>query len=163
MKRGISPLISVVLLISFTVVISVLVMSWIRQNIETQQERATEQAAKAQGCLLTEPYIVPASEKGICYDSDTQIRVIVDNQGDTDILTMTVRVLYNDGQADVIDKNITLGGLTPLNREIFTVDLAKGTKNDVSSVEVIPEIAQGVCRDSIDKFTVPKSGIISCA
>ena len=76
---------------------------------------------------------------------------------------MTVRVLYNDGQADVIDKNITLGGLTPLNREIFTVDLAKGTKNDVSSVEVIPEIAQGVCRDSIDKFTVPKSGIISCA
>jgi flagellin-like protein len=51
MKRGISPLIATVLLIGFTVILSILVVTWVSSIVETQTEGTTADVGAQKQCL----------------------------------------------------------------------------------------------------------------
>lgn len=184
-KRGISPLIATVLLISFTIVISVVITAWIRTGLEGQLASGSEKIASATACLSTKVDIPPSANKGICYDSSnltkTRLKVFVDNKGDKEILDVYVRVINDDGSTQTFT-GITLGRdgiseidvptsqprfpLATLNRAVLAYGIAlpagKDVTTEVASVEVTPTVTEGICKEgSMDTFTVSISSPIN--
>ena len=180
-KRGISPLIATVLLITFTIVISVVITAWIRTGLETQLASGSEKIGSATACLSTKVDIPPAANKGVCAATtatdNKNIKILVDNKGDSTIIAATIRIIY-DTEAKTIrvtgttgDGDITNAGfpLATLNRVIIdttllTTKAATATapattalslqSNTIKSVEVIPIITEGTCKEgSMDIFT----------
>ena len=174
-KRGISPLIATVLLISFTIVISVVITAWIRTGLESQLQSGSEKIASATACLSTKVDIPPSANKGVCYDNIppgnlTRLKVFVDNKGDKEIIDVYVRVIYTDGSTQTFT-GITLGRdgisegspkfpLATLNRAVLTYGTFDATS--ISSVEVTPTVTEGICKEgSMDTFTVSISSPIN--
>lgn len=188
-KRGISPLIATVLLISFTIVISVVVTAWIRTGLEGQLTAGSEKIASATACLSTKVDIPPAANKGVCYDpappqsptrNNTQLQILVDNKGDKEILDVYARIIYSDGSTQtftaktvgrdgISESDIAKFPLATLNRAILTygiggISTPPKTYSDITSVEVTPTVTEGVCKEgSMDTFTASiSSQIIAC-
>ncbi len=180
-KRGISPLIATVLLISFTIVISVVITAWIRTGLESQLAVGSEKIATATACLSTKVDIPPSTNKGVCYDSlnttKTRLKVFVDNKGDKEILDVYVRVINDDGSTQtftgitlgrdgISESDITKFPLATLNRAILTYGIelpaGKDVTTEVASVEVTPTVTEGICKEgSMDTFTVSISSPIN--
>ena len=176
-KRGISPLIATVLLISFTIVISVVITAWIRTGLESQLAVGSEKIATATACLSTKVDIPPSANKGVCYDNIppgnlTRLKVFVDNKGDKEIIDVYVRVIYTDGSTQTFT-GITLGRdgisegspkfpLATLNRVVLIYGVPLPGYTNVASVEVTPTVTEGICKEgSMDTFTVSISSPIN--
>jgi len=162
-KKGVSPIISTVLLVAFVIVISVMVLAWIRSGIEAQQERATEQITSATECYLADISIPPASEKGVCKVNDNQIKLVVDNDGKKEILKLTVRILYGQ-EIEVSEEDLTTDPLETFNRKILTRTLSTSGKTaaDITSIEIIPHIIEGTCPDNSERFKPSTTGLLLC-
>lgn len=171
-KRGISPLIATVLLISFTIVISVVITAWIRTGLEGQLAVGSEKIASATACLSTKVDIPPAASKGVCkLTTDTKnIKILVDNKGDSTVIAATVRIIY-DTDAKTIrvtgttgDGDLKIAGfpLATLNRAIIDTTGLTAEASTIKSVEVVPFVTEGVCKEgSMDTFTVSISSPIN--
>lgn len=164
-KRGISPLIATVLLVVFTIVISVVVTGWINANMDKQLKSGSEKIGSATACLSTKIDIPPAANKGVCKVVDLKnIKILVDNKGDSTIIAATVRIIYDTevetirvtGMGDGGDLELSGFPLATLNRVIIdttslTLTLDSST---IKSVEVFPIVTEGMCTEgSMDTFT----------
>lgn len=162
-RRGVSPIIATVLLVAFVIVISVMVLAWIRSGIEAQQEKATEQITSATECYSTEISIPSASDKGVCKINDNQIKIVVDNDGKKEVLKLTVRILYGQ-EAEVFEEDLTTDPLETFNRKIITRTLSTSGKTaaDITSIEIIPHIVEGTCPDNSERFKPSTTGLLTC-
>ncbi len=161
-KKGVSPIISMVLLVAFVIIISVVVMAWIRSGVETQMEKGTEQMETATECYLTKITIPPASQKGACYTGTNAIKIIVDNEGKRDVLGVTTRIIYTDANADVEYEDLSSSILAQHGRAVIPRASLTQIKDNIESVEVIPHITDGSCKGSGDILTVPATGLLAC-
>lgn len=157
-KRGISPIISTVLLIAFTITLFLLVSSWIRGNLIDESLSSTEEKLAGQlDCLSTTVELKSACVDNIASAANVQLNV--DNVGDTSVTGLTIRVLNAD---DVGSVEFTASSpVPPLGRV-----LSKSNGNQVLSaavanptrIEVYPRISSGVCKDNVDFVT----NILAC-
>lgn len=92
--KGISPLIATVLLVAFAVAIGTLIMNWVPDN-----------ASNVGDCADTN-IVVQEIHGGplFCYDMlEGKIRVMIKNEGSTDIQRLKMRVISADFSSEDID------------------------------------------------------------
>ncbi len=86
-KKGISPLIAVVLLVVFTVGVSVIISSWLSQYAKQTTRRAGSGTERAVECAKALVQITGASDSG----------VFVANIGASDVNVTMIKVYYANG------------------------------------------------------------------
>lgn len=151
-KRGVSPLIASVLLIAFTIMLFVLISTWVRKSVvEPGMGEAGEKLGSALECMNTKIEIV-----NICQSSN-KLKIDIDNIGDTTLIGIGVRANGDKGTSALEEIS---GETAPYGR------LSKTSANDYNSygdfskmsVEVYPKTKTGICRDAMDT----KTGIAAC-
>ena len=147
MKRGISPLISAVLLIAFVIALFLVVTNWVQKDVVSESMGTTdEQLAGQLECLNTNIDVT-----GLCLNAAGDLEFNADNTGETDITGLKLRALAADGTA--FSEDIVASG-APLAR-VYTkttgaIDIGTITP---TRVEVYPVIASGLCKDQIEIIT----------
>ena len=152
-KRGISPIISTVLLIAFTITLFLLVSSWIRGNLIDESLSSTEEKLAGQlDCLSTTVELKSACVDNIANAANVQLNV--DNTGDTSITGLTIRVLNADDLSSV--EFTAPSPVPPLGRVLSKSDgnqvLSEAIANP-TRIEVYPKISSGLCKDNVDFVT----------
>ena len=131
MKRGISPLISVVLLIAFTVTLFLIITSWIRGSVvEPVLGESEGKLSKAFSSYDVQVKVNSAS----IVDSNT-VKIRIENTGKKTIDGFKVKVIGTD-DVDIIDIEEPLTVLDVITREV-DFDSSIGA---VLSVEVYPVV-----------------------
>jgi len=148
-KRGISPIISTVLLIAFTITLFLLVSSWIRVNLIDESLSSTEEKLAGQlDCLSTAIELKSACVDNIVNAANVQLNV--DNTGDTSITGLTIRVLNAN---DVSSVEFTASSpVPPLGRVLSKSDGNQALSEPITSpirIEVYPKISSGICKDNL--------------
>ncbi len=130
-KIGISPIISVVLLIAFTVVLFLLVSNWIRGSIVDETTRKSEEKlSKAFSSYDIQVKVRQATK----IDSDT-IKVSVENVGEKTIEGFKVKIVGTNG-VDIVNVEQSISELGVAVKEF---DFNPGI-GSVVSVEVYPVV-----------------------
>ena len=146
-KRGLSPLISAVLLIAFTITLFLLISNWIKISIVDETTSKTEEKLSGQlDCMSTSVDISNVQVKA----DGTKIKLNVDNTGDTNIDGLTIRVLNDAGEVGSIP--YTAGSsVAPLGRVLSKTAEQTITPAVIGTnkVEVYPKISSGVCKDQV--------------
>jgi len=136
-KKGISPLIASILLIVFILVISVLVMNWMRGSVERQMEGGEEQAelvAKCNNAII--------SIDGVDWKDGNIYDIVVSNTGTEGITGEQIIITGSTGiEAASLSVPIDSGE----SKVVTTGALNVGTPE---KVQVIPTIAEGACEAS---------------
>ncbi len=138
-KRGVSPLLSTVLIIAFVVVLAAFIFGWGKGYIEDLTESAGEKTEEKIFCLQSVGFEIST----LCYSSDKgTLKVGVDNRGKKDITGLIFRIKYLDGSADAVLSGTekVKSGTFPIkeaNLEVFEVEYDK-TKN-LKEIEIIPK------------------------
>ncbi len=83
-RKGISPLVAVIMLIAFTLIIAGILAGWATQFAETQSETLTV-------CLNSKIFLT----RGVYNPDDSTLTIFVINQGKTD-LTLTTTLTYSN-------------------------------------------------------------------
>ena len=145
-KRGISPLIASVLMIAFAVILFLIISSWVQRSVVDEAlDKGEEQVANALDCINTRINIVSA-----CAEADnTGVTVVVDNEGDTTITGLKLRVTGADGSESVDGS----GEMAPLDRKSYSGVTVPATVGAISSVEVVPKVGSGWCSSVVESKT----------
>ncbi|MAH43723.1 hypothetical protein CL614_08465 [archaeon] len=160
MERGLSPLISAVLLIAFVITLFVLISNWIQSGVvEEATSAADAKLATSLDCLSTS---VKVSK--VCVDNRaeaTTVQLNVDNDGEQPIDHVTVRVSGSDGSSATFEQ--TAGGSFQQIQRVLARTVVNalegGPVNDVNKIEVFPHLDGGLCQDRLEIIT---SGITDC-
>ncbi|MBU2639286.1 MAG: hypothetical protein KKG75_01110 [Nanoarchaeota archaeon] len=149
MKKGISPIISVVLIIALTIVLFLIVSNWIQSSVlKPGMEETDERLTGQLDCLSTAIDISSVKVNS----GGSEIKLNVDNTGDTDIYGLTIRVIGGDGSVGTASPMI-LSSVGPLGRIINTGTAVAVSPAVVSpnNVEVYPELAgDKICKDQFE-------------
>lgn len=142
MKRGISPLIATVLVIGFTIAVAGITFTFIRGEVKEQTE--STDISGVVNCLNAEVKIV-----NICIPAQNQLRISVDNEGETTITGLKYRVLGSTSAAVVDSQSVT----STQPKQQFERVIEVITHNDVGNLEeviVLPVTPSGVCSSGED-------------
>lgn len=147
-KRGVSPLIASVLLIAFTIMLFVLISTWVRRAaIEPAMQSGEEKLGSALECMNTKIDIV-----SMCY-KDKKIKFDIDNIGDTDLFGIGLRVVGSKVSAMLPIEGVAV----PYDRfPVHEKDFDGADYGDVTKwkIEVYPKTKSGICRDAMDISSV---------
>tara|TARA_Y100000310_G_scaffold270277_1_gene284026 strand:- start:48707 stop:49219 length:513 start_codon:yes stop_codon:yes gene_type:complete len=151
-KRGISPLIASVLLIAFAVTLFLIISTWTRTSIlEPGLEKGGEKYAVGLDCLSTSVKIESACVDD--RDSVTSLKLNVDNKGSTNIESLSIRVVGEEGELATIPYGPALAPIAPPGRIISFGDRQtlgdQGPIADLDRIEVFPYIKGGICQDNL--------------
>jgi len=153
-KRGVSPLIATVLLISFTVALGSVVLNW-GKNLDI---------ASSGACSGVSIKLRPISGFDVCYDGAglTKLNFIVDNTGKKDISGLGVWVIGEHGTSflDLDDVAIAAGNLLNIMGDKVTYDFNRygGIKN----VQFIPKIKSGDSTEICTENSIKTANIGAC-
>ena len=153
-KRGLSPLIASVLLIAFTVTLFLIISSFVQRSIvEPGLQDSEEKIGDALDCLGTKIKVADACIQPLTGNPDG-IRVKVDNEGDTSLTGVIIRILgsTNVQVTDPVGASASspVGPLGRLNSGLIAVSQSGATAvGSVVSIEVIPVIASGNCANNL--------------
>lgn len=139
-KKGISPLIATVLIVGFTIVLAVLVITWISGTVSKQTEDTDCQVEVNNKCLE----IVNKLSVQHTWPTTSLMMASIVNSGSTGI-TAPSRIVAipvkSDGTTDgTLNKNMTVGAYTTSTQEAFTIQTGVYTK-----LRLIPVIDNGEC------------------
>ena len=154
-KKGVSPLIASVLLIAFTIMLFVLISTWVRKSaIEPSMSQAEEKLGSALECMNTKIEIIDVK----CISGD-KIMIDVDNIGDTTLVGIGLRVIGKKTSAleEIKDDVAPYGRLSKGTTNTYT-KTDYGDDLNKWSVEIYPKTKTGICRDAVDT----KTGIVAC-
>tara|TARA_Y100000034_G_C6831579_1_gene375397 strand:+ start:135 stop:590 length:456 start_codon:yes stop_codon:yes gene_type:complete len=151
MKRGISPLISSVLLIAFVIALFVMISSFVSQEAGDAIEGSKGKVAGIVECSTASLDIVSA-----CGDTSS-VTLTVDNDGDQFITGVTIRVV---GEDNVAVENVGSLNVAPFARVLNAqnYDISASAVGAISSIEVIPEVESGTCSGVLER----ESSISAC-
>jgi hypothetical protein len=103
-RKGISPLLSTVLLISISVLLAALLMSWSAQLTKSQQADISNKTGQALACTSADAQI-----KYVYLDfTSNKSRVIVQNTGLIDLNIVSARMMNNKGESVNLTNSSTL-------------------------------------------------------
>jgi flagellin-like protein len=146
-KKGISPIISTVLLVAFVIVLVFVVFSWIRSGVvDPAMEQTEEKLAGQLDCLSAAIEISNVAIDG----TGANIKLNVDNVGDGNIDSVTIRVLNAAGAVGIAEDK---GSSTaPLGRilNIGTPYAVSPIVASANKVEVYPTVGGRLCQDQFD-------------
>ena len=124
-RKGISPLVAVIMLIALTLIVSGILATWVQQLAQSQR-------SNLEYCLEASVLI-----QGARYDSGAQrLFLYVDNRGKVD-LNFTTLLTYSDG---AVEKNSTLVGVASGDLGIIQQD---NVANNLQEATIIAEECQG--------------------
>ena len=129
-KKGISPLIATVLIIGFTIVLAVLVITWISSTVDDQQDQ-TDCMVDANNMCLNFIGDLSASATNT---SDVDYSVTLTNSGAEDISSATVVWYNDDGSTEGTNDGVTV--LAYSNAAATITDGTTGTL--LSEVKIYP-------------------------
>ncbi|MBS3132308.1 hypothetical protein J4212_07800 [Candidatus Woesearchaeota archaeon] len=158
-KKGVSPLIATVLLISFAVALGAVVMNWGR-NIDPSQ--ADEK------CIGVKIAIDSSSGYDACYrglDADGLVFFSVENTGSVDLEGLGVWIVGSKSTKFLDFNNIKIKQGQVLNLEkrdeqIVSYDFA--TYGSIRQMQLIPKIKSEASIDVCPKATVKAENIVRC-
>ncbi len=148
LKRGVSPLIATVLLISFAVALGAVVMNW---------GRSIDMSSSDDKCSGVE-MMIRATGYEVCYGGsgrDSYINFILDNGGSVDIDGLGIWIVGAKGTKfhDFDNIKIAKGQILDIKDQTVSYDL--NTYGNINHVQFIPKVLQR--EGSID--ICPKSAI----
>ena len=140
-KKGVSPLIATVLLISFAVALGSVVLNW-STNLGTSQS--------GDACSGVSIKIRNIESLGVCYSGsgqDAYINFLVDNNGVVDIIGLGIWIVGQKGTKllDLDDFSIKKGDILGIEDDSVKYDF--DTYGDIKHVQFIPKVK---ITDSID-------------
>jgi len=135
-KKGISPIIASILLIVFVLVISVVVVSWMRGSVEKQIESGEERSEEMVTGLRTGVKILDA--KPIA----GKLRLTITNTGKNTISKVNIKVEGEDG-IKVTDEDVNIGSL---DSATIYVDADVGRINNIEVTPVVDEKLIGLAK-----------------
>jgi len=143
-KRGVSPLIATVLLISFTVALGSVVLNW-GKNLDISNSK--------EGCSGIEIEIQNIADVEVCYAGsgpDAYINFIISNSGNEDINGLGIWLVGEKGTKllDLGDLSIKKGEILDIKDDSVKYDF--NTYGKIKRVQFIPKIRTS---DSIDICT----------
>ena len=127
-KRGMSNLVSSVLLITSAIAIAILIFVWISHSSQEETEKSTDISTAEEICKDIEIRITEASWTG------SAIKLGIENLENRKITSLRVRIEY-EGEVEVKKIEGELNPYETIHREITPKDNAKS-----ATVRVIPEI-----------------------
>ena len=133
-KRGVSPLIATVLLVSFTIALGFIVLNWGR-NLDISKP--------GDECLEIAIKIRSIGDLDLCYSGlgqDTYINFIVDNTGNIDIDGLGIWIVGEKGTKllNLDDVSIKKGGHFNVEDKSITYDF--NTYGKIKHVQFIPKV-----------------------
>lgn len=138
-KKGISPLISVILLIAFTMVVAGILAAWATQFVRVRQSEFVK--CSDAGVLIQSSY----------YDSDdSRLYTNVFNNGKVDMEGFSLIVTLENGSVISSSSNVTIGSGT-----VGTFNIT--TPVNVKEVSIRSRQCQGA-QDSIGKYYIQGIG-----
>ena len=120
MKKGISPLISVVLLIALSIVISTIIMTWSTTLVKTQEDIIENKTKTAVECASADINI-----DSVYLDFTSNIsRVNVRNSGQVDYQIISVSLVSDSGKSCIYSNatNLTTAPISLSKGEITTIE-----------------------------------------
>jgi flagellin-like protein len=144
-KKGVSPLIAAVLLIAFTVAIGAVVMTWGRNYVQSNIDKADTQGTIQSSCSLDAKLNVLNLGTGyeVCYGNGTTTRygnvtISVQNTGSATLAGYRIVTVLNNGNVFTNDSMTTL---VPgdIQRAVFRIDQQVGGVS-VRQVSILPYI-----------------------
>jgi flagellin-like protein len=144
-KKGLSPLISAVLLIAFVITLFLLISNWVRSSIiDEATSAADEQLASGLSCMGANLKISNVQVNAL----GTEVKLNVDNNGDGNVAGVIIRALNAAGEVGTVTED---KDTAPLGRILSigttkTLDVAVVGAN---KIEVYPVLSTGTCRDQM--------------
>lgn len=156
-KKGISPLVSTVLIVAMVIVIAMIIFMFsgrlVKKTTVNSQEMGQDQIMCYSGLLF--------SLKSACAKGPGAVSLIMENNGQKDISSFGVRVYLSNSDVDEYKINgLDVG-------ELDTKLLNGLDVSDVKKLEIYPSLRKGfkrwVCVDNIVSFEVSEGNkLVSC-
>jgi flagellin-like protein len=163
-KKGISPFISVILLVALTVTIAVFVINWsdllTRETAETIEEKITQETV----CNINVGFDVLRDLQGyrrICLNTTSEhLEVVFENKGSVKIEDIHASVLLNDASiSEEVDIDIVPGGI-----RVASIEINVSSPSEIQQAVFTPAVRireeNYWCTDS--KLALEGSSIGSC-
>ncbi len=152
-KRGISPLIATVLLIGMTIMVSVIVFTFVRTTIEDKTSETEMQSNILLACSQT--LDLEYNDPIIC-GADQNLIVTVWNRSPIDVVDLKIQVVSN--QDSMLFES---GVLNSYNKELYDIDLSFGV-GDISSIILIPTLELGDSEGTCPGEVININDILPC-
>ena len=155
-KRGVSPLIATVLLISFTVALGSVVLNWGR-NLEISRP-----GDACSGVIIKTRSIADVE---VCYSGsgqNTHINFIIDNVGSVDIDGLSIWIVGEKGTKlqDLDNFPIKKGELLDIKNKLVTYDF--NTYGKIKHVQFIPKVKADTSVDICPRNSIKAEKIGTC-
>ena len=141
MKRGISPLISSVLLIAFVIAMFVLVSSFVSRTSETAIEGSEGTLEKTISNLNARVEVDKFAVE------NNKVKLRVENVGSEELIGVNVRVNGVDGSETVEYRN----SISELDIDVFEVTFDTSKTGAVISVDIFPVTSAGIVSSKVSK------------
>jgi flagellin-like protein len=150
MKRGISPLISSVLLIAFVITLFLVITNWIQGGVIEDTTSATNEKLAGQ----LDCFSADVSISNVCADATgTNVAMNIDNDGTAQLTGVIIRALNADG--DVGTTTVTQSA-APLARVLnrnsggsINLQALTPSVTGINRIEVYPILESGTCQDKL--------------
>ena len=155
-KRGVSPLIATVLLISFAVALGSVVLNWGR-NLDIAKPGGT--------CSGVSIKIRSIADAEVCYSgsgSSTYIKFIIDNIGSVDIDGLGIWIIGERGTKllDFNNMSILKGQLLDVKDKSIVYD--SGTYGAIKSIQFFPKVMGADALEICSRNSVKANKIKAC-
>ncbi len=138
-KRGISPLLSTILLIVLSIAIGAAVMSWGRAYVE-EAAGAVQEKTESVSCQFDALAGVRkiGNDPSICFQDGT-LKFLLENGGTVQINGISVSIIGND--VSKMDVAVQLG---PTDVQSIAVNYPSSTVGNIKQVQITPKFFVGV-------------------
>ena len=149
-KRGITPLVATLMLISFSVGLGAIVMAWGQQYIEEKAEFITSVQAMPAGCDPVSVKILSISgAKQICV-SGQAVRAMIENGPDVAVDNLRANIVSAGGTDSV--ESVLQASLAPAASS--SVAITHKAQGAVRQIKLIPYVTQGNKRQFCEKKAI---------
>jgi len=154
-KRGVSPLIATVLLISFAVALGSVVLNW-GSNLDIPGNQCSKASIKIRNI----------GDSEVCYSGsgqDTYINFIIENKGKVDISGLGIWIIGKKGTRliDLKDFVIKKGATTSIKDNSVSYDTA--TYGKIKQIQFIPKVQSTDFIDICSSSLVKTDKISACS
>jgi hypothetical protein len=133
-QRGLSPLISGVLMISFTIMIFLLITSWVKEDIIDDAQSNTDKVNKLFSCGTVDVDVMD-----ICFTE--KLKMNIDNKGD-DVLGVSIKVFDLNSEVEIIEHKLDTVVKSPDRVLSFSKEFDIELEN-IAKVEIYPLNKEG--------------------
>lgn len=153
-KKGVSPLIATILLISFAVALGSVVMNWgLNLNLAKSEDK----------CAPVEIKIRNIGNAEVCFGGNGYINFVIDNTGNSDINGLSIWIIGEKGTRLFDMDNILVRKGTLYDKKDKEVTYDFSTYGSIKQVQFIPKIKSQQTTEICPKNAVKADKVGVCA